>query len=499
MDERTKKRVVTGAHPVTEGTHVQPRIESDLVLNGATGGRLPPGPRMPGTQQTLRWMYRPIDFMEQCRRRYGPIFSLSLGPADNVFVIADPAAAKQVLTADPEYFRAGDTNGIFRDVVGNHSILVMDGPEHLHHRRILLPVVGRHAERYRELIAGIARDRVATWEPGSEIRLLGEMEAISFEVMMRIAIGTDGSSDREDKLRTLIPQMMDRCESPFTLIPWFRHEMGGISPYARLMKFIDGIDEILYEMIAERRSDPLTEIRDDALSLLIQATYEDGTPLEDNVIRDELLTMLMAGYETTTAGLTWAFERLLRSPDKLDRLTSELETGDQSYLMAVVKEALRRRPVIPIAARKALVPIDLMGYSLPAGSVLMVAIYLIHSDPELYPEPKEFRPERFLEADPKGMEGGAWIPFGGGIRRCLGASLAQYELAVVIRTVLEEAELELVDEADEPVARRRFTLSPGREGQVRVRRISPGVKSPAGSRRFSTPKPIKISQAEVPD
>lgn len=475
------------------------QLHPAAVLKGPSGSNLPPGPRTPGPLQTLRWMYRPIDFMEQCRSKYGPIFSLSLGPASNVFVIADPGAAKQVLTADPEHFRAGDTNGIFRDVVGNHSILVMDGPEHMHHRRILLPVVGRHAERYRELIAGIARERVARWEPDTEIRLLGEMEAISFEVMMRIALGTDGNSDREAKLRTLIPQMMDRCESPFTLIPWFRHEMGGISPYARLMRFIDGIDEILYETISERREDPLTEIRDDALSLLIRATYEDGSPLEDQVIRDELLTMLMAGYETTTAGLTWSFERLLRSPDKLQRLMREMGTGDQTYLMAVVKEALRRRPVIPIAARKALVPIELMGYSLPAGSVLMVAIYLIHSDPELYPEPKEFRPERFLENGPKGTEGGAWIPFGGGVRRCLGASLAQYEMAVVIRTVLEEAELELVQESDEPVARRRFTLSPGREGQARVRRISPGVKSPAGSRRFHTPKPIKVSQAEIAD
>jgi cytochrome P450 len=484
---------------VIEGNHAQPTIDTDLVFDGAPAGQLPPGPRLPSSLQTLQWMYRPIDFMEKCRKRYGPIFSLQLGPARNVFVIADPAAAKQVLTADPEYFRAGDTNGIFKDVVGNHSILVMDGPEHMHHRRILLPVVGRHAERYRELIAGIARDRVARWEPDSEIQLLGEMEAISFEVMMRIAMGTDGSTDREAKLRSLIPQMMDRCESPFTLIPWFRHEMGGLSPYARLMRFIDGIDEILYELIEERRADPLTDIRDDALSLLIRATYEDGSPLEDRVVRDELLTMLMAGYETTTAGLTWAFERLLRSPDKLRRLMREMETGDQAYLMAVVKETLRRRPVIPIAARKALAPIELMGYSLPAGSVLMVAIYLIHSDPEIYPEPKEFRPERFLNAESKGTDGGAWIPFGGGIRRCLGASLAQYELAVVLRTVLEEAELELVQKSDEPVARRRFTLSPGRAGQARVRRISPQVSAPSGSLRFRPPQPIKVSQAEVAD
>jgi cytochrome P450 len=464
--------------------------ESDLTEKGG----LPPGPSAPGPMQTLQWMYRPIEFMERCRRRYGRIFRLHLGPAANVFVIADPHAAKQVLTADPEYFRAGDTNGIFRDVVGNHSILVMDGPEHLHHRRILLPVVGRHAHRYRELIAEIARARVATWETGSEIRLLGEMEAISFEVMMRIAMGTDGTSEREAQLRTLIPQMMDKCESPFTLIPWFRHSMAGITPYARLMRFIDGIDEILYETIRERRADPLVAVREDALSLLLRATYEDGSPLEDEVIRDELLTMLMAGYETTTAGLTWAFERLLRAPDKLERLVRELEQGDEHYLMAVVKETLRRRPVIPIAARKALEPIDLMGYSLPAGSVLMVAIYLIHGDPEIYADPKEFKPERFLESDPKGMEGGAWIPFGGGIRRCLGASLAQYELAVVIRTVLEEAELSVTKEAAEPVARRRFTFSPGHEGRVRVNSVSPGVTSPAGSRRFRAPRAVHVAE-----
>jgi cytochrome P450 family 135 len=468
-------------------------------MDGPALGELPPGPGLPGVLQTLQWMYRPIEFMERCRRKYGPIFRLSLGPASNVFVIADPGAAKKVLTADPEHYRAGDTNGIFRDVVGNHSILVMDGPEHLHHRRILLPVVGRHADRYRELITEVARNRIATWKPGSEIRLLGEMEAISFEVMMRIAMGSDGSSEREEQLRTLIPQMMDRCESPFTLIPWFRHELGGISPYARLMRFIDGIDEILYDAIAERRSDPLTAVQSDALSLLLRATYEDGSPLEDMVIRDELLTLLMAGYETTTAGLTWAFERLLRAPEKLDRLLRELETGDQRYLMAVVRETLRRRPVIPIAARKALRPIELLGYEIPAGSVLMVAIYLIHGDPEIYPNPKAFEPERFLDADPKGMEGGSWIPFGGGIRRCLGASLAQYELAVVIRTVLEEAELSLTKRSAEPVARRRFTFSPGREGLVRVESVSPDVRSPVGSRRFRSPKPLRVSEVEVAD
>jgi cytochrome P450 len=431
--------------------------------------------------QTLEWMYRPIQFMEKCRRRYGPIYSMRLGPAGHVFMIAEPEAAKRVLTADPELFRAGDTNGIFKDVVGLRSILVLDGAEHLKHRRILLPVVGRHAQRYEAIIAEVTRERIAEWQPGEEISLLDEMEHISFDVIMRIAFGSDGRSEREQALRTLVPEMMDRCESAFTLIPWFRHEMGGISPYARLMRFIDKVDDVLYEAIEERRADPLADVRDDALSLLVRATYEDGQPLEDQTIRDEVLTLLMAGYETTTAGLTWSMERLLRSPDKLSRLTGELEGGDRTYLEAVVKEALRRRPVVPIAARKALAPIELLGYELPAGSVLMVGIYLIHSDPEIWPDPEEFRPERFLDHEP---EPGSWIPFGGGVRRCLGAALAQYEIAVVLRTMLEEAELSVPDDSPEPVARRRFTLSPGRRGRVMVERVSPGVRSPAGSRRF---------------
>jgi cytochrome P450 family 135 len=436
--------------------------------------------------QTLEWMYRPIPFMERCRRKYGPIFSLNLGPAGRVIMVAEPDAAKTVLTADPELYRAGDANGTFKDLVGPSSVLVLDGAEHLQQRRILLPVVGRHAQRYGRMIAEVTRGRIAKWQPGSEITLLDEMERISFDVIMRIAFGSDGRSEREQELRTLIPEMMDRCDSGLTLLPWFRHELGGISPYGRLRRFIDRVDRILYDAIEERRADPLIEVRDDALSLLLRATHEDGSPLEDEAVRDELLTLMLGGYETTTAGLTWSFERLLRSPEKLSRLTSELERGDRTYLEAVVKETLRRRPVIPIAARKAMAPIELLGYQLPAGSVLMVGIYLIHSDPEIYPEPEEFRPERFLDHDP---DSGAWIPFGGGVRRCLGAALAQYEIAVVLRTMLEEAEVSVTDQAGEPVARRRFTFSPGRRGRVRIDSVSPGVKSPAGSRRFRQEAP----------
>lgn len=455
------------------------RAESD-----AGTAKIPPGPRTPGVLQTLEWMARPIPLMERCRRRYGRVFSLRLGPAESVVMIADPKLAMEVLTADATVFHAGDTNGVFRDVVGSNSILVLDGPEHLRHRRILLPVVGRHTARYREMIAEITATRVAQWRAGKEIKLLPEMEAISFEVIMRLSLGTDGTGEREAALRRLIPEMMDRCDSPLTLIPWFRHELGGVTPYASLMRFMGKVDEVIYDAIAERRRDPLLDLGEDALSLLLRATYDDGEPLPDHVIRDEILTMLMAGYETTTAGLTWALERLLRAPDKLDRLLSDLEAEDESYLDAVVKETLRRRPVIPIAARKAQVPVTLGDYHLPAGSVLIVAIYLIHSDPEIHPDPTEFVPERFIGHS---AETGEFIPFGGGVRRCLGASLAQLEMKVVLRTVLERAVLRATGDGDEPVARRRFTLSPGREGSAVVERVASEGLSFPGSRRFTRP------------
>lgn len=443
-------------------------------------GSLPPGPRQPGALQTLRWMARPIPFMEACRRRYGPIFSLRLGPKADVVMVAEPEAAKQILTANSDAFRAGDTNGIFKDVVGPKSILLLDGPEHLHHRRILLPTVGHQTHRYTGLIAEITRRRMLTWRVGEELRLQREMEAITFETIMRLTFGGDGTSDREAKLRELLPEMMDKCDSPFTLIPWFHRELGGASPFGQLIKIVERIDDVLFDAIDQRLGVRADEDADDALTLLLRARYEDGSPLERETVRDELLTMMMAGYETTTNGLAWAFERLLRNPDKLSRLLTELGNGGDTYLEAVVKETLRSRPVIPLTARRALVPIDLLGHSLPAGTVVMVGIYLIHSDPELFPNPQEFLPERFLDGD--GRQEAAWMPFGGGVRRCLGASLAQLEMKVVLKTVLENATLAATDAEDEPVTRRRFTIAPGDEGRAVVTDLAEGFGVPRRSK-----------------
>jgi len=425
-------------------------------------------------------MFRPIPLMESCRDRYGPIFSINMGSA-TVVMISDPCLAKGVITGDPETFRAGETNGLFRPVVGSHSILLLDGAEHMRHRKIMLPAFGGgHAQRFGDQVREIAEERIAGWQPGQRLKLRDEMEAISFESIMRVVFN-DAAEGRHDRLRELIPEMMDRCDSPYTLIPWFRKSLAGLSPYARLMKVVRQVDEALYEAIDERRADPLLQLRDDVLSLLLRAQQEDGEGLGDRAIRDELLTLIMAGYETTTSALAWSFERLMRSPESMRRLTAELEQGKEDYLNAVVQETLRCRPVVPVVARRLRTPQEIAGYTLLAGTILMVSIYLVHNDPESYPEPERFRPERFLGGTP---EQAAWIPFGGGVRRCLGASFAQLEMKVVLREVLTRVTLRASSQAPERVKRTRFTFAPAGDAEAEVEGLVSSA-TPLGRRRFS--------------
>jgi cytochrome P450 len=231
-------------------------------------------------------------------------------------------------------------------------------------------------------------------------------------------------------------------------------------------------------------------MRDDALSLLVRAEHEDGSPLGDREIRDEMLTLIMAGYETTTNGLAWAFERLLRAPDQLDRLRAELETGEEAYLDAVVKETLRCRPVVPVVARRLRESAYVGGREIPEGTILMVSIYLVHHDPATYPKPQSFQPERFLGGIP---DGAAWIPFGGGVRRCLGAVFAQLEMKVVLREVLSTVRLQATDDKPEEVARKRFTFAPARGADAVVAELIPQGEG-LGRRRFQQPLPTGAPQ-----
>jgi cytochrome P450 len=433
----------------------------------APAASVPPGPRTPGVVQTLEWMYRPIAFMEACRRRYGDIFSLRLGPGRNTVIIAEPTAARQVIRGDPNVFRAGDANGLLKPVVGPSSLLVLDGDDHKRHRRILLPAFGaNHAPAFAETVELATHERLASWRAGETIRLQHEMEAISLEAILRLALGP-GPEDRLERFRVLVPDMMSRCSSPFTLLPYFRHELGGITPYARLQQVLNELDGLFLDAIVERQASSIDEASD-CLSLLCAATDESGTPLTNRQIRDELLTVIMAGYETTTSALAWAFERLIRTPEVMSRLQDDLSRGSNEYLEAIVKEVLRLRPVVPVVARKVGEEVALNGYAIPSGSVLMVSLYLLHRDSALHSEPDEFKPERFLE----GGDSEPWLPFGGGVRRCLGASFAQLEMKVVMRAVLSSATLGAPDSAAEPVARRRFTFAPAYDARAIVREVS---------------------------
>jgi cytochrome P450 len=448
--------------------------ESALGTMGAGGGlvsahapSLPPGPRSPGFVQTLEWMYRPISFIEACRRRYGDIFSLRLGPGRNTVVVAEPTAARQVVKGDPSVFRAGDANGLLKPVVGPASLLVLDGEEHMRHRRILLPAfAAKHGQAFANSVETATRERLASWQAGDTVRLQDEMEAISLDAILRLALGP-GPEERLERFRVLVPDMMRRCSSPFTLLPYFRHELGGVTPYAGLQKVLGELDALFADAIVERQASAIEDATD-CLSLLCAATDESGTPLTNRQIRDELLTMIMAGYETTTSALAWTFERLLRSPEVMDRLQDDLGRGSDEYLDAVVKEVLRLRPVVPVLARKVREEVELNGYRIPSRSVLMVSIFLLHRDPDLHPEPDAFKPERYLS----GGNEEPWLAFGGGVRRCLGAGFAQLEMKVVIKAILEAATLRAPDPIDEPVARRRFTFAPAYDARATVEEVS---------------------------
>jgi cytochrome P450 len=258
--------------------------------------------------------------------------------------------------------------------------------------------------------------------------------------------------------------------SPILLVPAFRHDLGPRSPWGRFLRQRDEVDRVLLGWIRHRRQDPRLDERDDILSLLIQARYEDGGALNDQDLRDELITLLLAGHETTATALAWAFDLLLHHPGVLDRLTAELGAGEEAFLDAVIKETLRIRPVIPMVGRRLMRPMSLGGYDLPSGVIAVANIFLTHRRPDLYPDPLAFKPERFIESQ---ADTYTWIPFGGGTRRCLGAAFATTEMRVVLRTVLTEARLSAGNPEMEAVGRRAVTMVPKRGALVVLDHLRP--------------------------
>jgi cytochrome P450 len=418
---------------------------------------------MPRAVQTAIWSRQAQWMLTQSRRRLGPMFTLEIAYEGKWVIVSDPELIKQVFTGDPKIFHAGEGNDILRPLLGENSVLVLDDGPHMSQRKLLLPPFhGRRMAGYEATMREIAAREIESWPTGVPYQLRPRMQALTLEIIIETVFGVHGGG-RLDELRAALRSFLDLMTDPRMMVPMLAVGPDRIRGFPPFRRRVDAVAALILREIHERRAVADLEERDDVLSLLVAARHEDGSPMRDAEIHDELLTLLVAGHETTATALAWAVERLVRHPDKLARLRAEVEAADDAYLTATIQETLRLRPVISIVLRRLTETIRLGGYELPAGVSVVPSIHLVHRDPTIYPEPDRFRPERFLETPPGTY---TWIPFGGGVRRCLGASFAQQEMAIVLQELVARRRITPSDPAPERNFRRAITETPRRNAEV---------------------------------
>jgi cytochrome P450 family 135 len=442
---------------------------------------LPPEPAMSPLRQTLRWSFRPIPFMDECRRRYGDSFSVRfLGFERPMVLISDPAAIKALYQERSHGLPPG-RNIALEPILGSKSLLLQEGAEHLARRKLMLPPFhGERMRSYEGAMSEIVGAEIDSWPLGKEFPIHARMQAVTLEVILRVVFGVS-SGQRLERLREMLSTVLQETASPgrqLLGLALLRYGLGG--PFAQFESKLREVDELLFAEIAEHRARPDTDKREDILSMLMRAEFEDGGSaerpseisgdderegakrdihrgMEDQELRDQLMTLLLAAHETTATALAWTFDLLLRHPMALGRLRDSLAADEEEYLRATITESLRLRPVVPLAGRRLAVDLEADGLKLPAGTDVTPAIWLAHTRADVYPEPFAFKPERFLE---EGPETYAWVPFGGGVRRCIGATFAEFEMRVVLREVLTRCELRKANPRPERTGRRNITLSP---------------------------------------
>ncbi len=437
---------------------------------GTVSPGLPPGPPLPAALQTalmLRW-WSPFAFA--CRRRYGDVFTVRLAGLGAGVYLASPEDIKTVFAGDPRTFHAGEANAVLAGMLGRSSVLVLDEDLHRDRRRLMLAPFQREAvARQVPLIAEIAAANIAGWPVGTEFPVSPEMSQITLEVILRTAIGAT-DPDRLAALRAVLPRLLRL--GPWDTLAIARPRLQRRWPWRALRRRIAEADALLYAEIADRRADPDLASRTDALAMLVRAADADGRQMTDSELRDQLMTLLLAGHDTTATALSWALERLSRTPDVLATAVAAAQSsaaGDpagDAYLDAIAKETLRIRPVVFDVGRLLKAPVEVGGYLLPAGVTVIPAIGLAHADPDRYDEPDRFRPERMISGPAPG--GTTWLPFGGGNRRCLGANLALTEMRVVLREVLNRVELALTDAPDERPRPSGIIQRPHRGARIKV-------------------------------
>jgi len=419
---------------------------------------LPPEVKRSPLSQTLRWSFRPIAFMEDSRRRHGDAFGVRfLGFERPMYLISDPEAIK-ALYREPSHGLPPGRNLVLEPIVGSKSLLIQEGAEHLSRRRLMLPPFhGERMRSYEETMNEIVEAEIDGWPLNREFPIHARMQALTLEVILRVVFGVS-SGPRLERLRQMLSTVLQETASPGRQVLGLAlQRLGGPGMFARFEGQLREVDDLLLAEIAEHRDRPDLEEREDILSMLMQAEFEDGTRMEDRELRDQLMTLLLAGHETTATALAWTFDLLLRHPSVLARLRESLAAGEEDYLRATISESLRLRPVIPLAGRRLSKELAVDGMTLPEGSDVTPAIWLTHTRPDVYPDPFAFKPERFLEDAPDTY---SWIPFGGSVRRCIGATFAEFEMRVVLREVLTRCELHKASPEPERTGRRNITLSP---------------------------------------
>ena len=447
---------------------------------------LPPGPPLPPSAQTLLFLTRPVEFLDQCHRRYGDCFTVNTYLVGREIEIVHPDLIRQVFTGDPDVFRAGEANEILRPLLGARSVLLLDGREHVRQRKLLMPPF--HGERiaaYAATMREVTQRVVSTWPVGSPFALHPHMQRITLEVILRTVFGVEEGSQLDD-LREALTRVLDRQSRPmaalFTLPP-LRRSLLGLTPWDGFLRDLRHADSLIFRQIARRRADAEKGAahHTDVLAMLLDARDEEGQPMSDHELRDELMTLLVAGHETTATMLCWTLDFVLGDDRVRAKLLREIDEAGASgpYLDATIKETLRLRPVVPAVGRRIKKPIALGRYEIPAGELVVPVSFLTHRSASFYPDPEMFKPERFLDTKPDPY---AWFPFGGGGRRCLGMAFAMHEMRVVLASVLTTVRLRRRRPEPASMKLRGFTVVPRGGAEVIVReRIAPAPVDLAGS------------------
>jgi hypothetical protein len=421
---------------------------------------------------------RPLAFLERCRARYGKRFTVRLPFTPPFVMITEPEQVKEVYTAPADVLHPGEGAKVLQPIVGSNSVILLDEDAHMEQRKLMLPAFhGDRIERLTGLVREVTEREVSGWDGTLESQPL--FQSLTLEIILRAVFGLDPGT-RLDVLRDRLSRLLAYGDSPITLLPEPSERIQRLfsrgGPLKGFLELREEIDRQLFELIDERRADSAD--RDDVLAMLLDARHEDGSEMSARELRDELMTLLVAGHETTASTLAWAFERLSREPRVLATLADEVRRGEEeSYLTATIQETLRRRPVLPnTAPRMVKQPVEVGGWSYPTGVCLVASAYLLHHDADVYPDPYAFRPERFLDEQPGTY---SWIPFGGGRRRCLGSSFAMLEIKVVIASLLRAFELQAVGSPHEPPRRRQITVRPAHGARVELARSPDRVEAPA--------------------